>query len=440
MDLKRSLMTMAALVWASLALVSCGAYSPPGGGGTTNRPSALQFRAFVSNPLQATGNGPVPLLNIVDASKDVLSNAAVPLFGVVAFPKTLALSADRHFTLVYSSSDNSLAVIDNQTERQAASGTTQIPAMSLAGQTDSALYSQSGALIFAAVPSAPVTGQSPGTVEVFSSASGTKVASVAVPAAHFLAQGHTGNRVLVLSDNNLVTSLTPANIGTNNPVATAVGTTFDRPVWAAFSTDDSTAYVLNCGPECGGTQASIVALNMNATPPALIAGSQVNVDAGTVALLTGTLLYVAGTPPGQSCAGAVPATSAAFCGTASVVDLTSRTVRSKALIADGYHTRMEMGSNNQLFVGASTCTSVSIPSGETRGCLSIVNVRDPMAPTVVAPPQLGDATGIAPITGRNMVYVAQNGNLWIYDTTTDKLSTTQIDIIGQVSDVKLVDQ
>ena len=32
---------------------------------------------------------------------------------------------------------------------------------------------------------------------------------------------------------------------------------FDRPIQAYFSLDGSTAYVLNCGPECGGTTASV---------------------------------------------------------------------------------------------------------------------------------------------------------------------------------------
>ena len=32
---------------------------------------------------------------------------------------------------------------------------------------------------------------------------------------------------------------------------------FDRPIKAVFSADGGTAYVLNCGPECGGTKASV---------------------------------------------------------------------------------------------------------------------------------------------------------------------------------------
>src|SRR5262249_29210288 len=32
---------------------------------------------------------------------------------------------------------------------------------------------------------------------------------------------------------------------------------FDRPVKAIFSADGATAYILNCGPECGGASASV---------------------------------------------------------------------------------------------------------------------------------------------------------------------------------------
>jgi hypothetical protein len=68
--------------------------------------------------------------------------------------------------------------------------------------------------------------------------------------------------------------------------------------------------------------------------------------------------------------------------------------------------------------------------------LSIVNTSKS---TVVVPPLQGDVTGIQPISRRNVVYVVQNGELGIYDTTTDKLQTTQVDIIGQAVDVKQVD-
>ena len=73
---------------------------------------------------------------------------------------------------------------------------------------------------------------------------------------------------------------------------------------------------------------------------------------------------------------------------------------------------------------------------EVRGCLSIFNTINP---AVEIPPDNGDVTGLQSIKGRNVVYVVENGELRIYDTTTNQLGPTQIDISGQAIDVKLVD-
>ena len=108
------------------------------------------------------------------------------------------------------------------------------------------------------------------------------------------------------------------------------------------------------------------------------------------------------------------------------------TVAATATITDGYHNHMEMGPNRQLFIGARTCTNINSAAsgstpGEVRGCLSIFDTKKA---TAVIPPNIGDVTGIQPIGRRNVVYVVQNANLHIYDTTTDKLQTTQVDIVG----------
>ena len=60
---------------------------------------------------------------------------------------------------------------------------------------------------------------------------------------------------------------------------------------------------------------------------------------------------------------------------------------------------------------------------------------------VVVPPAQGDVTGIAPITGRDVVYVCEGGVFYVYLTTTDQLEqlTTPIVITGMAMDVKLVD-
>jgi hypothetical protein len=124
-----------------------------------------------------------------------------------------------------------------------------------------------------------------------------------------------------------------------------------------------------------------------------------------------------------------------------VIDLSSMTITGSAVITDGSHDRMELGSNGQIFIGARRCTNINIPAsgndpGEVRGCLSIFNSSNS---SVVVPPDNGDVTGLQPITNRSVVYVIQQGELRIYDTTTDKLQSNQVDILGQAVDVKLVD-
>ncbi|PYX92216.1 MAG: hypothetical protein DMG71_18520, partial [Acidobacteria bacterium] len=101
-----------------------------------------------------------------------------------------------------------------------------------------------------------------------------------------------------------------------------------------------------------------------------------------------------------------------------------------------FHNRIDLSDNGQLFVGTRNCTSINNPGTEVRGCLSIFNTINP---GVVIPPDNGDVTGVQAIKGRNVMYVVENGELRIYDTATDKLGPTQIDISGQAIDVKLVD-
>jgi len=122
-----------------------------------------------------------------------------------------------------------------------------------------------------------------------------------------------------------------------------------------------------------------------------------------------------------------------------VIDATSLSAGVPATITDGRHDRMEMGANGQLFIGARNCTNVNLPS-DVRGCLSIVNTTGSISQSsVVAAPDNGDVTGIAPIPRRNVVYVCEGGVLRIYDTTPNKLQSAQISIIGQPIDVKVAD-
>jgi len=409
----------AALVFFSTSVcVSCSGYRAPSTRTTTT--TGVQFRAFVSQDVSSVFAGAG--LFLIDAAKDaIVRQPPIPAGNA---PGLMTLSPNKKLTLVFSASNNSVAAISNATE-------SSIGSVSLPGPTESMAVSQDGSTGYAAVSSAPVAGQSPGAVEVLNLTGGSTI-EIGVTSARYLVASHNTNRLLVFSDNSdVVTVIAPSNIGTSTDPRTFVPG-FDRPVWGVFSTDDTTAYILNCGPECGGQAASVQTLDLTQNPP--VAGPALPVPAATVGLLTGSTLYVAGTPLGTACDSSTAATS---CGVLSVVDVASMTLTnpSPIIITDGYHKRMGMGSNGQLFVGARTCTEISTAS-EVRGCLSIFNTANS---SVVVPPENGDVTGLEPIANRDVVYVVQGGELRIFNTTTDKLGSNQVDIAGQAIDVKSLD-
>jgi hypothetical protein len=437
LGLKRALSSIAVLIVVGVCLVSCGGYGSSNSNGSTT--SGFGFRAFVSNPLQPTASGNVPVLNIVDAAKDSFTGFSVQLSGSSTFPGLMALTPNLKDTLVFSSVGNTLAVVDNASEAMAQNGTTPLPAIPLLGATESLAIWTDNATAFVAVPSAPVSGHPTGAVEVigFMTGATTPEAVIPVAGAHYLAESHDGTRILVFSDNpenlqdsppecptsNCITLISPSQIGSTNDPRTAISSSsFDHPVWGIFSSDDSLAYIFNCGPQCGGTTASISVVDFGQHPPAVT--STVPVPAATHGVLAGNTLYVAGTPPGVSCP---MGTSDATCGELTAVDTGSLTATASFTINAGYHDRVVMGANGQLFIGASSmCNS----------CLSIFNTA---TSKVVFPADNGFVTGIEPITDRSVVYVCENGHLRAYDTTTDQLQTLQVVIVGQAIDVKLVD-
>ena len=432
--MNRTLLSICVLVAASVAAISCGSYKAPS---ANSRSSKLKFRAFVSNPLLPVSGGTAPVLNIVDALKDVLSGAAVSVQGGSPQPGLMALSPNLRFTMVFSASGNSVVVVDNTTEAiaQTTVGTTNtaVPAITLPGSTESTAIGNDNATGYAAVPTAPVTGQSPGAVEVLNLQNGTIRASIPVPGARFIVLSPDGNHILAFSDNSdTVTVIATILIGTNSDPRSYI-TGFDQPVWGVFN-GSGTAYVLNCGPQCGGVAAGVSVLDGFPAPGDVVAfsGQTIAVGGATMGLLSGSTLYVAGTPPGASCGSGTAATT---CGRLSIIDTGSMKVTGPAIITDGRHDRISISQNGQVFIGAHDCTNINVTNGEVRGCLSIFNS---VSSAVVVPPQTGDVTGIQPIRDRNVVYVAQNRGLSIYDTTTDKLQVTQVDIIGDAVDVKLV--
>ncbi len=178
-------------------------------------------------------------------------------------PGMMVVTPNLTQTLVFSgngtqTSDNQFTIINNASE--SAAGHVTLP-----GMTESFVVSPDSSTAYVAVPSAAVVGGSPGLVEVISLSNGSFTGQAEVPAVHYLSIDNAGDRVLGFSDNSdYISVITPSQIGiVNNPVTLIGGPgVFDRPVAAFFSSDDSTAYVLSCGAECGGIQAGVQQFNM----------------------------------------------------------------------------------------------------------------------------------------------------------------------------------
>jgi hypothetical protein len=431
--LKKTAFLSAALMAATFSLLSCGS-----GPKITKPPSGLTTRVFasqsVSGPTSAGG------LFIIDAANDTLATRTSEVSAGTS-PGLMVLSPERATVLVFDSATNSVEVVNAL--REALSGSIQ-----LAGPTTS-IVAPSSSFGYAAVPSATLNGFPPGAIQVLNLTGGGISATINVPNAQTVVASPDGTQLLVFSsDSDAVTIVSPFSINTGNPVTTTVPG-FDRPVNAVFGSG-GTAYILNCGPECGSASASasVQVLNFSPTPSA---GASVAVDGATIGLISGSTLYVAGTAsaspgnlsPNNQCTGET--TAAPTCGRLDLVDLGSMTVTGSAVITDGYHDRIDMSGNGQLFIGSHTCSTVgnvNAPQGEVRGCLSIFNTANA---AVVIPPDNGDVTGLQGFTGRYVEYVAEGGNLRVYDTTKNKLlvnsliTTGTINITGQIIDVKAVD-
>ncbi len=311
---------------------------------------------------------------------------------------------------------------------------------------------------YAAIPSATVNGYTfVGAVDVLNFVR-SQLTTIAVTNAQTVIANTNGTQLLVFSnDSDSITVLSPSNavprsISVASPTAECSlhhVPGFDRPVYAVVS--GNTAYIMNCGAECGGVQASVQTLDLGS----LAVGTPVLVNGATIGLLSGTQLFVAGngTPTGPLCksiAGAAP-TSATYCGTLDIIDLNTMTdpyynnPSIEIAIPDGFHWRIDMTTNGQVFVGSQHCTNignVSNPVGEVRGCLAIYRTANN---SVVFPPDNGDVNGLQGFTTRDMEYVAEGGSLRVYDTLTDVLLINDflpegnINIVGYVGDVKAID-
>jgi len=230
---------------------------------------------------------------------------------------------------------------------------------------------------------------------------------------------------------------------------------FDRPIKAVFSADGGTAYVLNCGPECGGQNASVSLLPT--APMNYLVGQQSGQlpTTGNVpniptpggasnALVASSTLYVVGQQM-------MP--DSYWGGYLTTINLQNNTVvpstgtsPNPVSISDGAPgapSRMILADDDTLWIGMTKCTNGerfnnpgAYPSGY--GCLTMYNTKS--ATVSLLEPFGGDLTGIAAITSLHKIYVAQGGQVFIYSTTNGAAIDNQyVTVTGTASDVAYMD-
>ena len=217
---------------------------------------------------------------------------------------------------------------------------------------------------------------------------------------------------------------------------------FDRPFNAIFSADGTTAWVLNCGPECGNPNpdpvtnqatASVSFLNVGdldvynfpgssyptppASPPPPTESSRVAIPGGaTMAVYGNGNLYVSG----QQVLTQGPQ-AGLLEGFLSILNLSTLQVTGQYPISDGTHTKMLFGDDNTLWIGSQTCQEgYRTATNQVNGCLTMFNLTNN---SVLVEPWYGDLTGLCAIIEWHKVYTAYGGQLHIYATANSGITT-----------------
>lgn len=478
-------MSAAAALTVAVVMAGCGKTNyfdgrqPP--------PSTLLNRVMIA--VQNPGVLSKGQLLIVDAYYDERSgyNGNPPAFSIAGYGGNLPISIqnmpEEQRGGVYSSGDGSYAIIDYQGEKEAST------VGGLSGASSSIFVTRNQGYVFAANQQSHVfTITSPG---------GTGSISLGLPGVYRVSVSTGGTAAVGFVQNSnylyyprqlttaqslaysggistwpkaavdcepqnapswcLFQAQSPDNLdSTGNYYGAPL--TFDRPIKAMFSSDGSTMYVLNCGPECGGTTASIsifpVApviftagqpsglLPCNSAPcsnPAAKPMVNIPIPGGASnALIDGTTMYVVGQKP-QLIGGQIY-----YGGNLTLVNLATNTVSAPVSISDGTPggvSRMIEADDNTLWIGMTQCTNgvraaTGAPGGY--GCLTMYNTSTNKV--VMIEPYLGDATGIAAVTGLHKIYTAEGGQVYIYSTKDGSaLDNQYVTVTGTAWDVAYMD-
>lgn len=431
-------------------------------------PSKLSTRVLVS----LTVNGAQGALQMIDAQRDIRNsifnpNSTFPISGFSGgFPNMIFNFPEQILGYVYSNSDGSLTRIDYGKEAVAGTGG------ALPARSDSIAVPVNFKHVYAAVSTL-------GVLTVIDNTNG-QTYYLNLPNVYRVAvnQGDSVILAMVRNSNTLyrlvrlnqnqgfipgATDCQPLNV----PVWCALpvpdsptSPSLDRPVGAYFSLDGTTAYVVNCGPECGGTTSSITLMPQGnlrvdnyptSTPyPSPVTGSVPVPGGATAVLADGTTLYISGQqlqPDGL------------FAGFLSTMDLGSNTITGQYSISDGYHTKMLFGDNNTLWIGSQGCaTGERAKLKQNYNCLTrydigakttnVVPNVNPADPNSSVPyPNAnenqfyyGDLTGLCWVQGKNKMYTAYGGQVHAFNTADgSEINNSQFTIQGTALDVAFMD-
>ena len=484
------------LALGTLALTSCSTryYKTPTNNfaGRPIPPSLLQERVLVG----LTINGSQGELQILDGLRDLRSNIQFtkPTFSISGYssgyPKQILNFPDELRGYVYSSSDNSLTNINYSTEASAGSAAT------LGGVATAVAIPTAFTRFYAAEEVA-------GQLVVVDNSTGTAYAlnlpnvdQVVVNTGDTVALAMTRNsnslyRIFKLNVNEYPTALAATQAtGSidcepyNVPVYCAVPVpgNFDHPTNAYFSLDGSKVYVMNSGPEYGGTTASLSIIPIStlvntiiptAPPTTSPVTATISIPGGvTTAISDGTTLYLAGqslntiASNGTTVTGANP--NGLFAGYLTTMNLTSQAVTAAYSISDGIHAQMLFADDNTLWIGAASCANgvrqALFATGNTTqaanyNCLTMFNTST-LAPQIVPavnqgssavttpypntyqtdPYYYGSLGGICWVQNYHKVYSAYGGQIHAFNTADgSERDNTNITVQGTALTVAYMD-
>jgi hypothetical protein len=434
------------LTVVTLAFVGCGQnLYPLPANNFANRPippSQLLQRVMAG----FTSNGSSGGLQILDGNRDLRSNVqnTIMSFSIAGYssgsPSTIINYPEESLGYVFSSSDGSLTAINYGKESSGgAVATFAATSPSVAAATDGSRF----------LGAQEVNGQL-----VVAGGGGTFALNLPNVDKVVVDRGNTVIFAMVRNSNSLyrvikvnassAPSFPPGSIDCQPlllPVYCVVPVpgTYDRPSDVYFSLDGTTAFVLNCGPECGGATAGITLLQTGAltvdviptvSPLSPTAPSPLSVlPAGvpnpipipggvTAALSDGTTLYLAGQqllPDGF------------FTGNLSTLNLATYTVTGKSSISDGHHSKMLFADDNTLWIGSQQCANgernkqsslgVTTQAANVNCLTTVVLGTSPLVPQIVPAAVAGTTTTVGfPNTNQNQFYYGSlTGLCWVQE-------------------------